>query len=75
MDVLKVKLAEKLEKKSSQRLDILATAFSCPTQVLKVICNFLTFMQPYRTLAFLAGSASLIPHNGLIRADSLAVAV
>jgi hypothetical protein len=56
-------------------LNILTTAFSRPAEVLKVVCNFLTFMQPYWLLAFLTGSASLVPQNSFIRARPLALAV
>jgi hypothetical protein len=56
-------------------LDILTSAFSRPAQMLEVVRNFLTFMQPYWPLAFLTGPASLVPQNGFIRGDSLAIAI
>ena len=58
-----------------QRESILPSAFSRPAQVLEVVCNFLTLMQPQWPLAFLTGPASLVPQDGFIRADPLAIAI
>ena len=55
-------------------LYILAGAFSCPVQMLKVVGNFLTFMQPYRLLAFGTESSPFIPGQCLICRSFLAVA-
>jgi hypothetical protein len=41
-------------------LDILAATFSRSAQVLKMVRNFLTFMQPYWPLAFFTSRAPLI---------------